>query len=112
MVSANSKGKRSVCKSNMEFKAIPPHDACCSNCKTLLDLRAPHRKWPFRRTLNNLIDSANECNICALFYEVLRLEFELDVDIISDIHLDGSEVSFYSHDSTVYSTMGPSGRVK
>jgi hypothetical protein len=106
IVSAKSKGGRSLGKNNIDFTAIPPQDACCSNCKTLLDLRTPRSKRPFWRTLSHLIDLANECNICALFYEGLSLEFELDVDIISDIHLDGNEVYFYSHDSTVYSTMG------
>jgi len=108
VVSASPKGSRSLGKNNMEFTAIPPQDVCYSNCKTLLDLRAPRSKRPFWRTLSHLIDLANECNICAFFYEGLSLEFELDVDIISDIHLDDSEVNFYSHDSTVYSTMGPS----
>lgn len=59
-----------------------------------------------------MIDSANECNICSLFYEGLCFEFGFDVDIISDVHLDGSEVDFFSHDSAAYSTMGPFGRIK
>jgi hypothetical protein len=108
-----SKQNQDPDRTDMTLSAISTHDACCSNCRRLLD---PLRCWwddpswyngsfsqtgprwgkerPFSVTLRHLINSASECSFCAICFDELNFEFDFDVDILSNRHLDESKVAF------------------
>ncbi|KAH7067121.1 hypothetical protein FB567DRAFT_259908 [Paraphoma chrysanthemicola] len=96
MTTVHSAGDESPDKREVDKMASLSQGACCSNCKELLDL-PDRRKRPFWRTFGQLIDFANECIMCAIFLDGLNSDFEFDIDLLSEYHLDGSEVSFDSY---------------
>jgi hypothetical protein len=89
MANSSSEIETGVAEADRETCGRLAKDTHCSDCKALLQTR----DWPVRyKTLQQLIDSANSCNVCRLFREALFYQIERRVDRIPSTCLDESSV--------------------